>query len=191
MNPYRFDKFDPEKIRGHLKTIITHKLYVAKYCFMAGLYKQGLLHDLSKFTPAELLTGFTHYCGDRSPNAVEKQLYGYSSAWLHHKGRNKHHLEYWIDYGRKPDLRIVGVKMPLPYVVEMFCDRIAACKVYRGGSYTDAAPFDYYNISKDFLPLHHRTRTLLERLLVMLKYYGERKTFRYIRKILKNSEVKK
>ena len=35
----------------------------------------------------------------------------YSSAWLHHKGRNKHHLEYWIDYTTNKS-GLGGMKMP-------------------------------------------------------------------------------
>ena len=91
---------------GHFKTITTHKLRVMKYCFRAGLYKQGLLHDLSKYTPVEFLPGVKYYQGNRSPNEMERLEKGYSSAWLHHKGRNRHHLEYWIDYA--PEL---GYKM--------------------------------------------------------------------------------
>ena len=82
----------------HLKTINHHKRLVMELCFKAGLYRQGLMHDLSKYTPVEFLVGARYYQGHRSPNAAEREIKGYSSAWLHHKGRNKHHLEYWIDY---------------------------------------------------------------------------------------------
>ena len=37
----------------HFKTITRHKLLVMRYCFRIGLYKQGLLHDLSKYEPVE------------------------------------------------------------------------------------------------------------------------------------------
>ena len=123
---------------GHLNTINRHKLLVAKYCFKAGLYRQGLLHDLSKYSPAEFITGVRFYQGDKSPNSAERQKYGYSRAWLHHKGRNKHHMEYWTDYSQTGDKCMAGVEMPVEYVVEMFCDRIAACRVYHGDAYTDA-----------------------------------------------------
>ena len=108
---------------SHLKTINHHKWLVMKSCFRLGLIKQGLLHDLSKYSPTEFLVGAKYYQGTRSPNNAEREDKGYTSAWLHHKGRNKHHLEYWIDY----DLEnggITGMKMPVKYVVEMFCDRI-------------------------------------------------------------------
>ena len=85
----------------HFNTITHHKMLVMHYCFKAGLYKQGLLHDLSKYSPAEFLVGVKYYAGTKSPNTVERELKVYSGAWLHHKGRNKHHFEYWID--NKPD----------------------------------------------------------------------------------------
>ena len=68
------------------------------YCFRAGMYKQGLLHDLSKYAPVEFLVGCKYYQGDRSPNNAEREDTGISKSWLHHKGRNKHHFEYWVDY---------------------------------------------------------------------------------------------
>ena len=96
-----------------------------KECFEVGLYKQGLLHDMSKYSPTEFLVGCKYYQGNRSPNNAEREATGYSQAWLHHKGRNKHHYEYWIDYSVTPGEGMVGLKMPLRYVVEMFMDRIA------------------------------------------------------------------
>ena len=39
-----------EKTYKHFITITTHKLLVTKLCFRLGLYKQGLLHDISKYT---------------------------------------------------------------------------------------------------------------------------------------------
>ena len=94
-------------IKGHFETITRHKLLVMKYCFECGLYEQGLAHDLSKYSPTEFIPGCIYYQGDHSPNEAERAAKGYTSAWLHHKGRNKHHLEYWIDYsttktGRSP-----------------------------------------------------------------------------------------
>ena len=86
-------------IWGHFKTITTHKLVVMQECFKIGLYKQGLLHDMSKYGPTEFIQGCKNYQGTASPHLKERKEKGYSSAWLHHKGINKHHLEYWIDYG--------------------------------------------------------------------------------------------
>lgn len=119
---------------NHFRTITHHRLLVMKGCFQVGLYRQGLLHDLSKYTWTEFRTGVRYYQGDRSPNAAEKEIMGYSPAWLHHKGRNKHHFEYWTDVSTREDnWRIVGVKMPVRYFVEMVMDRIAASRTYRAG----------------------------------------------------------
>lgn len=166
---------------GHFSTITAHKARVMKYCFKVGLYRQGLLHDLSKYGPVEFWKGVTYYQGTRSPNEAERQATGVSEAWLHHKGRNRHHLEYWIDYSPQGDHRMCGMKMPVRYVAEMFCDRVAACQTYQGAKYTNASPWEYYAQSKDHLMLHPDTRALLEKLLLMLRDQGEDATLRYIR----------
>ena len=121
----------------HFKTITQHKWLVLKGCFQVGLYWQGLLHDLSKYMPSEFLVGAKYYQGTQSPNNAERKAIGYSSAWLHHKGRNKHHLEYWIDYDITKDENsrehsgMCGMKMPVKYVCEMFIDRVSASKNYQ------------------------------------------------------------
>ena len=86
----------------HFKTITHHKLLVMKYCFRIGLYRQGLLHDLSKYSPTEFCVGARYYQGTRSPNNAEREATGASRSWMHHKGRNRHHFEYWVDYGIAP-----------------------------------------------------------------------------------------
>lgn len=174
------------KAWGHFCTINQHKLLVMKYCFRVGLYKQGLLHDLSKYAPSEFLVGCKYYQGTRSPNNAEREDTGYSLAWLHHKGRNKHHYEYWIDYSLDPSEGIVGMKMPIKYVVEMFMDRVAASKIYMKDKYTDAYPLEYYEKGAALLgPMVHKdTAALLKFLLKMLARDGEEKTFRYIKKVL-------
>lgn len=171
----------------HLKTINHHKWLVMQLCFKAGLYRQGIMHDLSKYSPTEFLVGAKYYQGDRSPNNAEREAKGYTSAWLHHKGRNKHHMEYWIDYGLDQDQKMAGMKMPVRYVVEMFCDRVAASKNYRGKQYKNSDPYDYYMKSRSHYIIHPQTAALLEKLLIMLKDEGEEKTILYIRKnVLKN-----
>jgi hypothetical protein len=153
-----------------------------------GLYWQGLTHDLSKFSPTEFLVGAKYYQGDRSPNNAEKEAKGYSSSWLHHKGRNKHHFEYWVDYTMPgtSDKLLEGVRMPVRYVVEMFMDRIAACKVYQKDAYTDASPLAYHERSKRVKEIMHpETIALIEKLMIMLAEEGEAKTFAYTKKLVK------
>ena len=166
----------------HFRTITYHKYLVMKGCFAVGLYKQGLLHDMSKYSPVEFLVGAKYYQGTQSPNNAERKAKGYSSAWLHHKGRNKHHLEYWIDYSTGEESNMVGMKMPVNYVMEMVMDRIAASKVYMGEKYTDQAPLAYYERSKDHYIMHEETRALLVQMLTMLAEKGEAETFQYIKK---------
>lgn len=173
------------KAWNHFKTITYHKYLVMKGCFRVGLYKQGMLHDLSKYSLSEFLVGARYYQGNRSPNNAEREAIGYSSAWLHHKGRNKHHYEYWIDYSTK-DIAggMAPAPMPVKYVVEMLMDRIAASKVYNKERYTDASPWEYYAKCREKVPLHPKTKKLLEKLLRMLSKRGEDYTFAYIRKKL-------
>ena len=172
-------------IWNHFCTITRHRNLVRKHCFQIGLYWQGLTHDLSNYSPEEFWTGVRYYQGNRSPNAAERETVGYSRAWLHHKGRNKHHYEYWIDISNHKEEGLVGNKMPLRYVAEMVCDRIAACEVYKGKAYTSAAPLEYYEYTKNYITIHPQTRALLEKLLHMLKDQGEETAFAYLRKLLK------
>lgn len=167
----------------HFGTVTHHKYLVASHCFQCGLYWQGLVHDMSKYSYTEFRIGAKYYTGTKSPNAGERKEYGCSTAWLHHKGRNKHHFEYWIDIKNNGDAELEGKKMPTRYVVEMFCDRLAACKVYQGEKYTISSALTYYRFEQSVGPLmmHPDTAALLEKLLVMLANEGEKATFRYIK----------
>ncbi|WP_346935626.1 DUF5662 family protein [Clostridium sp.] len=167
---------------NHFKTITKHKLLVMKYCFKVGLYKQGLLHDLSKYSWVEFSAGIKYYRGNISPNGIQKNVEGYSKAWLHHKGRNKHHLEYWIDYGMKIQDGLVGMKMPKNYVIEMFIDRMCASMNYEKEKYRDDSALIYYERGKAYQIIHEETRELLELLLNKLAIEGEHVTLDYIKK---------
>lgn len=175
------------KAWNHFKTITYHKYLVMKGCFAVGLYKQGLLHDLSKYTPTEFMVGARYWQGTRSPNNAEREEHGFSSSWLHHKGRNKHHFEYWIDYNsHSVDEVMKAVPMPNRYIVEMFMDRLAASKVYNGDKYTDADAYNYYKSGDAGNMMHAHTKKVLELLLKMNAKYGEEYTYKFIRtKILK------
>ncbi len=164
----------------HYHTITRHRHAVIANCRKAGIFWQGLGHDLSKYTPAEFIPGVRYYQGTRSPNEQERVEKGYSAAWMHHKGRNKHHFEYWTDYSPKTR-RIEPVKMPLRYVIEMFCDRVAASKIYNGANYTDSEPLRYFLRAKKTRSIHPETSAFLERLLRMLEARGEDWTFAWIR----------
>lgn len=164
----------------HFKTITRHRILVMRGCFRMGLYWQGLTHDLSKYSPVEFWTGARYYQGVRSPNAAEREEKGFSEAWMHHKGRNRHHYEYWTDMN--PVTKTYeSVPMPRRYVAEMVADRIAACKVYEGEKYTGESALRYLMRSREKNFINPQTRQELEYLLTMLRDQGEKETFRYIR----------
>lgn len=154
-----------------------------KGCFRVGLYRQGLLHDLSKYSRTEFWTGVRYYQGNRSPNAAEREEKGYSEAWMHHKGRNRHHFEYWTDFSSTQGT-YVSVDIPPRYLAEMVMDRIAACKTYEGERYTDASPLAYLQRSRESHLLHPDSARKLAFLLTMLKERGEDETFAFIRNVV-------
>ena len=169
---------------GHLHTVNAHRRLVRKYCFKLGIYRQWLMHDLSKYSPSEFIPGVKYYQdGHRSPNNAQREDEGVSKAWLHHKGRNKHHFEYWIDYDVDGSRTVLaGMKMPVKYVAEMFCDRIAASRIYNKEKYKDSDPLDYYIKGLGHYIMHPETDALLHKLLQMLADKGEEYTFEYIKK---------
>lgn len=176
---------------SHFRTITYHKYLVAKGCFRVGLYRQGILHDLSKYGPTEFMVGVRNYQGNRSPNDAEREVLGYSTAWLHHKGRNRHHFEYWLDYSKQaPPGQMVPIPMPDIYIAEMIMDRIAACKVYKGKDYTDSSPYEYFQKGAKHHAMHPYTSQTLERMLKMLAEEGEEKTFCCIREELVRKKKK-
>ena len=180
------------KALQHLKTITHHRHEVIRNCRRAGILWQGLRHDLSKFSPTEFREGARYWQGDRSPNDKAREVTGCSEAWMHHKGRNRHHFEYWTDYS-PIDKKLSPVRMPVRYVAEMFCDRVAASKTYQGDKYTDRHPLEYFDRGRARrAPLiHPETSDLLEKLLTMLAEKGEDETFAYIRKMVKEDKRKR
>lgn len=168
------------RLTGHFMTITRHRHLVIAHCAKAGILLQGLGHDLSKYSPAEFIPGVRFYSGTHSPTEDERSEYGCSLAWMHHKGRNRHHWEYWTDYNR-----IVGgyaaVPMPRRFLAEMLCDRVAASKIYKGQAYTDAAPLDYLMRGKLRDKMHPETQALLIRFLTQLRDEGEDAMFASLR----------
>ena len=167
----------------HLKTITHHKRLVMQGCFRVGLYWQGLTHDLSKYSPTEFLNGARYYQGTRSPNNAEREDKGYSEAWMHHKGRNRHHYEYWTDMNRATK-NYESLPMPRKYLAEMVMDRRAACMTYQGKNYKDDSALIYFQNGLEKDKMHPRTRRELNYILTMLAEQGEKETFRYIKEDL-------
>lgn len=172
---------------GHFRTITKHRHKVIYNCLRAGIFWQGLRHDLSKYSPTEFIPGAKFYSGTRSPNELERQEYGHSLAWMHHKGRNRHHYEYWTDIDIKTK-KVMPVKMPTRFLAEMFCDRVAASKIYNGKNYTDHHPLDYFLNGKARYHMHPETADELEKMLRMLAEKGEKETFAYVKRMVKNDK---
>lgn len=183
-------KLTLHKIRGHFTTVTQHRIQVCRECFRVGLYWQGLTHDLSKFAPVEFLNGCRYYQeGKQSPNNGERMAKGYSEAWMHHKGRNRHHYEYWNDYNieaaKKGEFPVRPVRMPRRYVAEMLCDRIAASKTYLKDKYDQHQPLAYFRHGKAADLMDPQTARELEKMLIILDRKGEDAMVRYVRRYLR------
>lgn len=144
----------------HLITVLRHKWFVMMECFNAGLVWQGLTHDLSKFGLAEFAASARYFQGDKSPIEAEKTARGYSLAWQHHMGRNKHHWQYWIDFEQG---KMVLIPMPAEYLVEMLCDWIGASKAYNAGSWEPLTLTNWLRANMPNMHLHTSTRGYVER----------------------------
>jgi len=179
------NKITFSNFKGHLATISKHKFMVTKYCFKCGMIKQGLLHDLSKYSPVEFWSGVRYYQGFRSPIDAEKEDIGYSLGWLHHEGRNRHHWEYWIDKDY-PNRKLIALKMPFNYLLESVVDRIVACKVYNKDNYQDDAAYNFFLKGRDRYFFNEETKRQLEYLLKYLADNGEEKALHYYKELYKS-----
>lgn len=154
----------------HFKTVMKHKVVVYRECKACGIKWQGIIHDLSKFSRVEFLPSAKYFQGTGSPIEKEKAEKGYSEAWLHHKGHNKHHWEWWTDFGENGE--IIANKIPSNYVIEMICDWIGAGMVYSGEKWTQAEPLNYYNKVRAGRHFHPETEEVIVKLLEIIRDKG-------------------
>lgn len=173
------------KFFGHLNTIHKHRKAVRKLCFKCGLYWQGITHDLSKYSAVEFINGVKFFTGKASPHYGERKANGFSIAWIHHHNRNPHHCEYWVDI--MPNGQSEPIPMPLKYLAEMLCDRVAASKTYLKDEFNDRAPLDYYLSHIDENKFHPDTRKKLEYYLYFMAEHGMDKMFEILKEELKNN----
>ena len=152
----------------HIKTVSKHKWVVFKLCVKAGIPYRGLVHDLSKFSPVEFWESVKYYQGDRSPIVESKRVNGYSKAWLHHKGRNKHHPEYWYDNKTKMKAPV----MPYKYTIEMVCDTLAAGIVYSGKNWTPSTQLEYWTREKEQSLLNPKSKEFLTEVYTQVSEKG-------------------
>ena len=144
----------------HLKLITKHKWVVFKLCCKVGIPWRGFVHDLSKYSFTEFGESVKYYTGTHSPISECRKQTGRSMAWVHHKAKNKHHAEYWIDFYPEPR----PVMIPYKYVAEMICDKLAAGIIYSGKNWTSDLELNYYicnniksNISKAINYMYYET----------------------------------
>jgi len=153
----------------HMRLVGRHRRAVRKNCRKCGIFWRGLVHDLSKYSPTELFESAKYYQGNRSPIGVCRRTVGVSYAWLHHKGRNKHHIEYWLD----PDCTVTPM-MPYKYAVECVCDKIAATKTYAGKSYTPDMPYLHWKKYGCKVDGNPKTMAFIERVFLDLMEKDEK-----------------
>ena len=158
------------KFFSHLKTVNTHRKWVRHYCFKAGLYWQGLTHDLSKYSPVEFFESVKYYQGNRSPIDACKEDKGYSKAWFHHKSHNKHHREFWTD---NYDKGTSCVPMPKKYAKEMLCDFLGAGRAYSGNNFKYYDEWVWWENQMDRnICIHPLTAYFITLVLHNLAYYA-------------------
>jgi len=157
------------KIAKHTALIIRHRHAVIKNCLKCGIFFRGLVHDLSKFSPEEFFESARHYQGNRSPIGACRRATGMSYAWLHHKGRNKHHIEYWTD-----DDCTVNPVMPYKYAVECVCDKLAATKTYAKKSYSEDLPLRHWYKYGNKVKGNPRTMAFIEKTFIDIYKLGEK-----------------
>lgn len=153
----------------HLGHIIKHKHYVFINCVKCGIIWRGIVHDMSKFSLSEFWEGVKYYKGYRSPIAQSRDERGYSLAWLHHKGRNKHHIQYWYD---KECKQIIN--MPYKYAVEFVCDQISACRCYKGKSYRPEMLLEHWDRYEETLETNKDMKNFFRTVYTDMAKFGEK-----------------
>ena len=161
-----------KNIIGHIKTVTKHKWIVFKLACKVGIPWRGFWHDFSKFSPTEFGESIKYYVGVHSPITEAKKDKGYSDAWLHHKGRNKHHLEYWIDFDAKPVVPVI----PYKYAVEKVCDDLSAGMVYNGKNWKQDTQYNYYMLQREKVLVHTKIDNFLTEVFLQVKENGVKQT---------------
>ena len=157
------------KFFKHLRIIIKHRHEVFKLCCKCGLFWRGLVHDLSKFSSIEFWEGVKYYTGKYSPIGVCRKQNGYSNAWIHHKNKNKHHIEYWYDAENE-----IQMNIPYKYAVESLCDRIAASKCYNGKEYKPEMVLNYWLKGCPYVQTNDNMKAFFTKVLTDLVELGEK-----------------
>lgn len=161
-----------KNIVKHFIVITRHRLLVFKLCCKVGQPWRGFVHDLSKYSPTEFWEGVKYFNGKHSPITDCKKDKGYSEAWLHHRGRNKHHTDYWVDLSSPDKTPII----PYPYVAEMLCDKLAAGMIYKGKEWTKEYELEYWLNERDKTLVNDQIDTLITDFFTQISENGVEKT---------------
>lgn len=153
----------------HFLLVCRHKFWVFVYCAYSGHVWRGLAHDWSKYSPSEFFESVRYFNGRRSPVGLCRELNGYSYAWLRHKGRNRHHFEFWTDLvdGNTDSSCHNGqwfsIPMPFEYALESVCDTIAASRAYNGPNFSYDVLYRWWVRRSQFaLNMHPETRRFVD-----------------------------
>ncbi len=168
----------------HFGLVSKHRWLVFKLSLKAGIPIRGLLHDLSKFSPTEFFESVKYYNGNKSPLHVCREQKGYALSWLHHKGRNKHHFEYWEDMSK---CERIGVFMPYKYIVEGVCDKLAAGMAYKKDEWDQHEPLEYWTNIEKKAPVEKHPGTMEFMDIVLKKISDEGVDAGLNRKFLKDT----
>lgn len=165
-----------------MKTVLVHKRWVYYYCCKFGIPWRGIAHDLSKFSPTEFFESVKYWTGKVSPIDICKRVNGVSKAWMHHKGRNRHHYEYWqdnFDRGGTP------IQMPFKESVEMLADYLGAGQAYMGKSFSFKCEWEWWcNKRRNPLAMHPVNYHFIEETLRSLNIENS-----YIRRNFDNPRI--
>lgn len=161
-----------KNVAKHFKLITHHKWVVFKLCCKIGEPWRGFWHDCSKYSPTEFWESVQYYVGTHSPITEAKKDKGYSEAWLHHKGRNKHHLEYWVDETAPEKTPLI----PYKYAAEMICDKLAAGIIYEGKNWTKEFELEYWEKEQEKVRGNEKTKQFITEVMEQVAKYGIDKT---------------
>ena len=168
--PYNIIHMAKYHIFKHLHAVDKHRFYVFLNCCRCGIFWRGLVHDLSKYSPKEFFPSAKHYNGSKSPIGAERREEGgYSSVFIHHTRKNRHHYEYWVDVTTGD---IVLIPMPYPFALEMACDMISASKVYNGKNFNRSLPLEYFENMEKKSMIHSATKEFLRMVLTRYRDSG-------------------
>lgn len=167
----------------HFKLITHHKWVVFKLCCKIGEPWRGFWHDISKYSPTEFMESIKYYVGTNSPIIEARRDKGYSQAWLHHKGRNKHHSEYWMDYLASDQTPII----PYKYAAEMICDKLAAGIIYEGKNWTKEYELEYWKREREKIKMNEKIKDFVTDIMEQVAENGINETLkkRNIREVYK------